>query len=84
MIANKEETIPNLAMRSRQLSAQELCSEVIIDSLSSFPEGTVFTCWDLQMAKLGSIKVPVVRHDRGQQDQEYQVRMALSPVQVHI
>ena len=62
-MANKGESIPNLATRSRQLSTQVLCSEVIVDSLSSFPEGAVFACWDLQMAKLGLNKVPVVRSE---------------------
>ena len=61
--ANKGESIPNLATRLRQLSAQELCSEVVVATLSSFPEGTVFACWDLQMAKLGSNRVPVVRYE---------------------
>ena len=62
VMANKGESIPNLAMRLRQLSAQELCSEVIVNSLSSFPEGTVFACWDLQMTELGLNKVSVARY----------------------
>ena len=60
---SRGETIPNLAKRLRKLSPQELCSDVIIDSLSSFPDAMVFACWDLQMAKLGLNKVPVVRYE---------------------
>ena len=61
--ANRGESIPNLATRLRKLSPEELCSEVVVDSLSTFPDGTVFACWDLQMSKLGANKVPVVRYE---------------------
>ena len=58
---SRGESIPNLATKLRKLSPQDLCSEVVVDSFSTFPDGTVFTCWDLQMVKLSGNKVPVVR-----------------------
>ena len=58
---SRGESVPNLETRLRKLSPQEMCSEVIVNSLSSFPEGAVFACRDLQMVKLGSNKVPVMR-----------------------
>ena len=58
----KKETIPNLVTRLK-LSPQGLCSEVIVDSLSSFLDGTVFACRDLQISKLRLNKVLVVRYE---------------------
>ena len=34
-----------------------------VDSLSSFLDGMVFACWDLEMVKVGSNKAPVVRYE---------------------
>ena len=61
--ARRGESIPNLATKLRKLSSEKLCSEVIVDSLSTFPEGTVFACWDLHMVKIGANKVPLVRYE---------------------
>ena len=61
--ASRGKSIPNLAKKLRKPRPQELCSEVIVDSLSTFPDGTVFSCWDLQMVKLSGNKVPVVRYE---------------------
>ena len=60
---SRGETLPNLATRLRKLNPDDLCSEAIVDLLSSFPDGTVFACWDLKMVKVGSNKAPVVRYE---------------------
>ena len=53
---SRGETIPNLATRLRKLSRQNLCSDVIVDSLSSFPDRTMFACWGLEMVQSKNIK----------------------------
>ena len=59
---NRGEALPYLAMRLRKLNPQDLCSEVIVDSLSLFPDRMVFACWDLELVIVGPNKVPVVRY----------------------